>query len=132
MPRKDKTEVVLYNGTEYVKYLGDVYYRNRKAQHAPPLHRQMYIDAYGPIPKGWHVHHIDGDTDNNVIENLVALPHGEHTKETFKQRWAHPVVRVCASCGRKFETISTRSEYCSKTCCHREWVRRNKIRIEYA
>lgn len=132
MPRKDKTSVVVYGGVEYAKYRGGAYYYNRKDQHAPRLHQQVYIDAHGSIPKGYHVHHIDGNTDNNDIDNLVAIPHGKHTKETFKQRWEHPVIRYCKLCGARFETISTRSEYCSKSCCHKSWVRRNKARLEYA
>ena len=30
------------------------------------------------LPKGWDIHHKDGDGNNNAIENLVAMPHGEH------------------------------------------------------
>lgn len=128
MPRKDKTQLktVVYNGVEYVAYGGGSYYMNRRSQHSPRLHQQIYIDNFGPIPKGHHVHHKDGNPDNNSVDNLIAIPHGVHTRETILQRWEHPVVRVCKSCGTKFETISTKSEYCSKTCCHREWSRRNR------
>lgn len=131
MPRADKTNLrmVVYNGTEYVAYGNNKYYMNRRDQYKPSLHRQVYIDNFGPIPEGYHVHHIDGDTDNNSIANLVAMPHGEHSKETFAQRWAKPVKRQCKSCGAEFETISNRSEYCSKTCCHREWRRRNSGKV---
>lgn len=128
MPRANKTNLrlVVYNGVEYVAYGDDNYYMNRRSQRSPRLHQQIYMDSYGPIPKGYHVHHKDGNPENNDISNLVAIPHGEHTKETMAQRWEHPVVRVCKSCGARFETISTRSEYCSKTCCHREWSRKNR------
>lgn len=30
------------------------------------------------IPKGWHIHHIDLDRNNNEINNLVAIPKKLH------------------------------------------------------
>ena len=125
MPRADKTKIVVYRGQEYAKYAGESYYRNRTFQHAPMLHRQIYIDNYGEIPEGFHIHHIDGNTENNSLANLVAISHGEHTKETLKQRWGCAVVKVCDSCGKEFRSIRKDSCYCSKTCAHREWRRRN-------
>jgi len=44
------------------------------------LHRQIYIDANGEIPTGYHVHHKDFDKHNNRIENLVLLSPSEHAK----------------------------------------------------
>lgn len=38
------------------------------------LHREVYKKAHGPIPKGWDVHHIDGNKSNNTLENLLAMP----------------------------------------------------------
>ena len=42
------------------------------------LHRYIWIVERGPIPKGYHVHHIDGDVDNNTISNLALLLAHEH------------------------------------------------------
>jgi len=41
-------------------------------------HLQSYHYYYGEIPKGWDVHHIDGNHFNNTPTNLVALPHNVH------------------------------------------------------
>jgi hypothetical protein len=49
----------------------------KKTDHA---HRLIYERAYGPIPKGWDVHHIDGDHLNNDPRNLSLVPHGIHVK----------------------------------------------------
>ncbi|HRZ84273.1 MAG TPA: HNH endonuclease signature motif containing protein, partial [Candidatus Hydrogenedentes bacterium] len=42
------------------------------------LHRAIWADANGPIPAGFVIHHVDGDTSNNSIENLSAVPGGAH------------------------------------------------------
>lgn len=42
------------------------------------LHRYMYEKYKGKIPKGYEVHHIDHNKDNNDIENLVLLSSKEH------------------------------------------------------
>ncbi len=43
-----------------------------------PTHRKVYIDKYGPIPDGWHVHHVDFNTLNNELDNLLAMPGYAH------------------------------------------------------
>lgn len=37
------------------------------------LHRAVWEHYNGPIPEGYHVHHIDEDASNNQIDNLVLL-----------------------------------------------------------
>lgn len=45
------------------------------------------------------VHHINGDTSDNRIENLqLFASNGEHLKATLGQRWARKFDR-CQSCG---------------------------------
>lgn len=43
-----------------------------------PNYRDIYTSFYGPIPKGWVVHHIDHNRANNSKENLIALPEAFH------------------------------------------------------
>ena len=44
-------------------------------------YRKFYQDELGvTIPKGFDIHHIDEDNQNNIIENLVALPRKLHQK----------------------------------------------------
>ena len=45
------------------------------------IHRACWEAYHGSIPAGHAVHHIDGDVQNNEIENLVCMPHGEHTRQ---------------------------------------------------
>ena len=42
------------------------------------LHQALWADENGPIPPGFHIHHVDGDATNNDPENLEALPAAEH------------------------------------------------------
>jgi hypothetical protein len=43
-------------------------------------HRNIYETTYGEIPKGYIIHHIDGDTKNNNISNLQLMKQSEHIK----------------------------------------------------
>ena len=36
-------------------------------------HRYVWTKAYGDIPKGMHIHHINGDTKDNRLENLSMV-----------------------------------------------------------
>jgi hypothetical protein len=36
--------------------------------------KKIYEDAYGEIPKGWILYHIDGDRYNDNLDNLIAIP----------------------------------------------------------
>lgn len=42
-------------------------------------YRKIYENAIGrEIPKGWEIHHIDRNRENNNISNLVAMPRDFH------------------------------------------------------
>ena len=44
------------------------------------LHQCIWEKANGPIPKGYEIHHIDGNPDNNDLSNLACIPAKEHRK----------------------------------------------------
>jgi hypothetical protein len=61
-------------------------------------YRKIYEEHFGPIPKdslgrSYDIHHIDGDSNNNDISNLVAVSIEEHYKihkdqEDWGAAWA--------------------------------------------
>jgi hypothetical protein len=42
------------------------------------MHRWVWQSEVGKIPQNHHVHHIDGNKDNNAIENLTVISPSEH------------------------------------------------------
>lgn len=53
------------------------------------LHKRLHIYIYekynGTIPKGYQVHHIDHNKDNNEITNLKLLTRKEHDKIHYEE-----------------------------------------------
>lgn len=45
-------------------------------------HRLVWEAVNGPVPEGYDIHHIDGDTYNNDINNLECLTHADHSSIT--------------------------------------------------
>lgn len=42
------------------------------------VHRMVWYDNNGEIPKGMHIHHINGNKTDNRIENLELHSNSEH------------------------------------------------------
>lgn len=71
-------------------YLCGSYFQHRGKR----LHVAVWKYHNGDIPKGYHVHHLDGDRTNNQIENLFLIPAGVHSswhqheeKQREYQKW---------------------------------------------
>lgn len=77
------------------------------------------------------VHHIDGNKDNNNIENLKVVNHGEHQRNHMAEKAKYvSLVQKCIVCGKEFiQTPYAQSRYntdikrgknrilsCSKSC----------------
>ncbi len=37
------------------------------------MHREIFKRNFGEIPKGYHIHHLDGNRKNNDPDNLIAV-----------------------------------------------------------
>lgn len=44
------------------------------------VHRKVYKNTFGKIPKGWVIHHINCNPSDNQPDNLVALPSSFHRR----------------------------------------------------
>lgn len=64
-----------FNGERF--YLCGFYYQHKGKR----LHRVVWEHFYGPVPKGFHIHHKDEDRSNNNIENLECLPGPKHVSD---------------------------------------------------
>jgi DNA polymerase I-like protein with 3'-5' exonuclease and polymerase domains len=71
---------------------------------------------FGPVPKGFHVHHKDGDPWNNAAENLEVLPGREHGIKHMKERWAamDPAAREVAMQPLRIGLKENRRSYSGK------------------
>ena len=53
--------------------------RDRKGKQCS-IHRALWEAYHGSIPKGYHVHHVDGNRRHNEIGNLACMPNSEHVR----------------------------------------------------
>lgn len=77
-------------------------------------HRALWESERGPIPSGHQIHHINGERQDNRIENLVCVTATEHKRihggcELREGVWWKP----CKIC-REYKPISAGHWYMSK------------------
>jgi hypothetical protein len=61
-----------FDGRRY--YLCGKYFQHKGSR----LHLAVWKHHHGPVPSGYHVHHIDNDRSHNHLENLECLSIREH------------------------------------------------------
>lgn len=92
-----RVETVVFNGIRYRRYpdaaqqCDQRYYVAGIADRqrgATRLHQDIWRLHNGDIPEGYHVHHDDGDHDNNDPSNLVAIPDCDHREHHVEERRA--------------------------------------------
>ena len=78
---------IVDDGNGYLMCLKPDWYTGRKGSKHVFLHSVVMCKALGitEIPKGFTIHHIDGDKHNNDISNLALLANGAHTKLHYIQ-----------------------------------------------
>lgn len=115
MKNGDYILVVAPNGFPGKKYRGRYCYE----------HICVYWEHTGIMPpKGFVIHHIDGNKHNNSFENLKLLTEKEHHSEHKPKK--SMVELKCPGCGgifvkerRQTHLVKTKNNY---TCCSRECV----------
>ena len=76
---KKRLPYIMFNGSKYT-IRNNGYYAKTNGKRTS-LHRDVWEHFNETIPDGWDIHHIDGDKENNAIENLECLPKAEHTRK---------------------------------------------------
>lgn len=90
----EKPDSVVYKGERYrLQSTGRYYQSDDKFAPNRLLHRRVWVDHYGPIPDGMHVHHINGNWADNRIENLELVNAKEHQSYHMRERFKDPVFR---------------------------------------
>ena len=76
-----------FNGYKFTKDKKTGYYLSSKKINGSRKRLHVYVWEYynGPVPKGFHIHHIDENKDNNNIENLKLISSSRHSKLHSKE-----------------------------------------------
>jgi hypothetical protein len=137
-----ESEVVVFNGVKFRRYPNAKNKAHQRyyvaGQHyckrgITTLHREVWKAANGPIPPGYDVHHKDGNTLNNALDNLECLTRSEHHKRDSRVSYLkiEPIPYSCEVCG--FVKLTRRHvkilRFCSEDC--RQVIRRREKR-DYA
>ncbi len=80
----DDGDLAVYNGYSFRKDKKTGYYLSSKkiGSRRRRLHDYVYeCETGNRIKRGWHIHHIDENKDNNDISNLVMLSASDHAQE---------------------------------------------------
>jgi hypothetical protein len=129
MRKPQRKESVVFEGRVYTRYpdgkspSGRKYFYNQSTGRA--LHQAVWESVHGPIPGGHHIHHRDGDTSNNVIENLELLTPAEHNRRHGNKspaRLAHfeRIRKLASAWHASPEGLAWHSEHGKRTWADRE------------
>lgn len=74
-------------------------------------YRKIYENHFGPIPKdetgrSYEIHHIDGDRDNNHIDNLKCVSIQEHYDIHYSQKDYAAALKIASKMKYSHEELS--------------------------
>jgi hypothetical protein len=88
-------KIIIYNGRKYrILSTGKYYQQTKNINHKEVLlHRAIWMDNFGEIPKGMCVHHKNFKWWDNRIENLELMERVPHSRLHMKAIWRSPKTR---------------------------------------
>lgn len=100
------------------RFNGLMYYKDKKRGYyyeCTGVHQAVWRYYCGDIPFDFNIHHVNGNKDDNQIENLQMKSRADHAREhgrhTPKQKF------ICVVCGKEFEaTNKGTNQTCSDSC----------------
>lgn len=97
-----------YNGLRFCRDDKTGYYLNSTIRKR--LHRYVWEHEVGTIPKGYHIHHIDGDKSNNDIHNLALITASNHERLHGQEQKRKDAARVNIEKARSYAIAWHKSE----------------------
>ena len=98
------------------------------------VHREVWSECKGPIPKGYIVHHKNGDKTDNRLENLELMSAADHCRHhSPRTGTAAPAVLTCAYCDlvRTSKDILARPRCTKCNRCRGKRDRERKKAVRY-
>ena len=101
----DNFKRAAYNGHKFTRDDRTGYFLStmKIGERRKRLHVYVYECERGlSVPEGWQIHHVDGNKNNNEIENLVCIPKHNHLSYHGKQNAIeHPdIIEASLECAR--------------------------------
>lgn len=87
-------KTIILDNIKFTKTADKNYHYNTKLRKY--LHQYIWEKHFGEIPKGYEIHHIDGDTCNNLLNNLQMLDIKSHKRlhwNDYKKEWARKNIK---------------------------------------
>lgn len=83
--KRDNDGYILSNTNSKGWYFTVNLFDYKGKMHTERIHILVARAFIGAIPKGYHVHHKDGNKQNNIVSNLEIIHPSKHAQETIKQ-----------------------------------------------
>lgn len=116
---KGETQILVVNGemVPFRKKPNGYWYNNSWKGTTVYLHREkmkLYLGFTEEQMRGYEVHHIDEDKNNNDLSNLKLVTKQEHHK-IHEKRDKNSKRHVCKKCGRTYySSVSKSIFYCNR------------------
>ena len=125
------TAFTIYPDDVYKRSRATLYHKNdRKKDTGMALSRYLVcVDRGEWLPKNIHVHHVDNDIKNDILDNLKIITVDDHKKITSKEKIEKtPKIKIsCNGCNNSFKKLlsnvkillkssKTNNIFCSRIC----------------